>query len=45
MQVTYMQMKIFKDTLPPSEDLQILGMLSTSHITHHTTLSNEYGNT
>jgi hypothetical protein len=36
-----MEMKIFENTFPPYEDLQILGMLFTSHITPHTTLGNE----
>jgi hypothetical protein len=40
--LTYMEMKIFENTFPPYEDLHILGMLSTSHITPHTTLGNEY---
>ncbi len=31
-----------ENTFPPLEDLQILGMPSTSHITSHTTLSNEW---
>ncbi len=29
-------MKIFENTFPPYEDLQILGMLFTFHITPHT---------
>jgi hypothetical protein len=28
-----MELKIFENTFPPFEDLQIFGMLSTSHIT------------
>jgi hypothetical protein len=37
-----MEMKIFDTTFPPYEDLKILGMLFTSHITPHTTtLGNE----
>ncbi len=35
---TYMEMKIFENTFPPYEDIQILHMLFTSHITPHTTL-------
>jgi hypothetical protein len=31
-----MEMKEFENTFPPYEDLQILGMLFTSHITLHT---------
>jgi hypothetical protein len=37
---SYMEMKIFENTFPPYEDLQILGMFSTSHITPHTNLGN-----
>ncbi len=40
----YMKMKIFENSFPPYEDLQdlqILGMLFTSHITPHNTLGNE----
>jgi hypothetical protein len=37
----HMEMKIFENTFPPYEDLQIPGMLSTSHITPHTTHGNE----
>jgi hypothetical protein len=37
---TYMEMKIFEYTFPPYEDLQTLGMLFTSHITHHTIFGN-----
>jgi hypothetical protein len=37
-----MEMKIFENTFPPYEDLQILGILFTSYITLHTTLGNEY---
>ncbi len=33
---TYMEMKIFENTYPPYEDLQILGILFTSHFTPHT---------
>ncbi len=33
--------KIFENSFSPYEDLQILGMLFTSHITPHTTLGNE----
>jgi hypothetical protein len=36
-----MEMKVFENIFPPYEDLQILGMLFTSHITPHTTLGNE----
>jgi hypothetical protein len=36
-----MEMKIIEKTFPPFEDLQILGMLFTSHIIPHTTLGNE----
>jgi hypothetical protein len=36
-----MEMKIFENTFTPYEDLQILCMLFTSHITPHTTLGNE----
>jgi hypothetical protein len=38
---TYMEMKIYEDTFPPNEDLQTLGILSTSYIIPHTTLGNE----
>jgi hypothetical protein len=38
---TYMEMKIFENTFLPYEDLQILCMFFTSHITPHTTLGNE----
>ncbi len=34
-------MKIFENTFPPYEDLQILGILFTSYITPHTTLGYE----
>jgi hypothetical protein len=37
-----MEKKIYENIFPPYEDLQILGMLFTSHITPHTTLRNEY---
>ncbi len=39
-----MEMKIFETTFHPYEDLKILGMLFTSHITPRTTLvmSNAY---
>jgi hypothetical protein len=33
-------MKTFESSLSPYEDLQLLGMLFTSHITPHTTLGN-----
>ncbi len=36
-----MEMKIFENSFPPYEDLQILGILFTSYITPHTTLDNE----
>jgi hypothetical protein len=36
-----MEMKIFEDTFPPYDDLQILGILFTSYITPQTTLGNE----
>ncbi len=36
-----MKVKIFETTSPPYEDLKMLGMLFTSHITPHTTLGNE----
>ncbi len=41
---TNFKMKTFGNTFPPYEDLQIwYGMLSTSHITPHTTLgTNEF---
>ncbi len=38
---TFMGMKIFENTFPSYEDLQILGMLFTSHLNPHTTLGNE----
>jgi hypothetical protein len=36
-----MEKKIFENSFPLYEDLEILGMLFTSHITPHTTLGNE----
>jgi hypothetical protein len=39
--VVYMEMKIFENTFPPYEDLQILGILFKSYINPHTTLGNE----
>jgi hypothetical protein len=36
-----MEMKIFENTFPQYEDLQILGILFTSYITPYTTLGNE----
>ncbi len=39
---TYMEMKIFENAFPPYEEFQILGILFTTYINHHTTLGNEY---
>ncbi len=36
-----MEMKIFENTFPPYEDLQVIGMLFTSNIAPHTTLGNK----
>ncbi len=35
-------MKIFENTFPPHEDLQIHGILFKSYKNPHTTLGNEY---